>query len=123
MLNTELHDAAEALVAAIQQLDVYDVFTQTRAEFQGDPVLRAIRKHFNERSTELQNKQSTGGLSQEEINELRALQSNVNTHPVTTRYLQARQRLVVSLQEYNSRLSQELGFDFASAAARQSCCG
>ncbi len=123
MLNTELHDAAEAFIAAVQQSDVYDAFTRTRTEFQGDPELRAIRKHFNERSTELQTKQSTGALSQEEIDELRALQSSVNTHPATARYIQARQSLVASLQECNRGLSQELGFDFASAAARQSCCG
>jgi len=33
------------------------------------------------------------------------------------------QEMVATLEECNRALSQELGFDFASAAAPPSCCG
>jgi len=96
---------------------------KARTAFQDDPELREIRKRFNERSADLQPKQSAGTLTQEEINDLRALQSSLNAHPVTARYIHARQGMTAALQECNRALSQELGFDFASAAAPPSCCG
>jgi len=123
MLNTELHHATEACVASVRGAKEYDAFMKAQTAFQNDPELRAIRKRFSDRSSELQTKQSTGTLTQEEINELRALQSSLNTHAVTARYIHARRRMVATLQECNRALSQELEFDFASAAAPPSCCG
>lgn len=123
MLNTELHHAAETFVAAVQQSDALAAFIKARTEFHGDPELGEIRKRFNERSTELQTKQATGTLMQEEIDELRGLQNSLNTHPLTTEYIHARQKMVATLQECTRGLNQELGFDFASAAAPPSCCG
>jgi len=123
MLNTELHDAADNFVAAVQGSEEIDTFVKARTAFQDDPELREIRKRFNERSADLQPKQSAGTLTQEEINDLRALRSSLNAHPVTARYIHARQGMVTALQECNRALSQELGFDFASAAAPPSCCG
>lgn len=123
MLNTELHHAAEMFVGAIQRSDDVRAFMKAQILFQNDPTLSEIRKHFNRRSTELQGKQSTGTLTQEEINELRGLQGSLNTHPVTAQYIHARQKMVETLEECNRSLSQELGFDFASAAAPASCCG
>ena len=122
MLDSELHQAAEAFVASVRGATEYDAHLKAQTAFQSDPVLRGIRKRFNERSAELQTRQSRGTLTQEEIDELRGLQSALNAHPVTTRYIHARQALVATLQECNRALGQELRFDFASAAA-QSCCG
>lgn len=123
MLNTELYHAAEMFVAAVQQSDAHDAFMKARTEYQNDPELRETRKRFNDRSTELHAEQSTGTLTQDEINELRALQSSLNTHAVTVRFVHTRQEMVATLQECNRALSRELGFDFASAAAPPSCCG
>jgi len=123
MLNNELLHAAGAFVTTLQCSDEFDAFLKARTLFQNDPELGGIRKRFNARSTELQSKQATGTLTQEEINELRALQSSLNTHPTTVEYIHARQKMVATLEECNRALSQELGFDFASAAAPPSCCG
>lgn len=123
MLNIDLHHAAEPFIAAVRGLEEYNAYVKAETAFQSDPGLREIRKHFNERSTELQTKQATGTLTQEEIAELRGVQTSLNAHPVTTEYIHARQKIVATLQECNRGLSQELGFDFASAAAPPSCCG
>lgn len=123
MLNSELRQAAERFVTSVRGATEFDAYLKAHIECQSDPVLRGIRKRFNERSAELQTKQSRGTLTQEEIDELRELQRNLNEHPVTTRYIHARQALVTSLQEHNRAVGQELGFDFASAAAAKSCCG
>ena len=122
MLNPELQKAAESFVSSVCSAAEYDAYVQAHTAFQRDPDLRGVRKRFNERSAELQTRQSRGTLTQEEIDELRGLQSALNAHPVTTRYIHTRQALVAALQECNRALGLELRFDFASAAA-QSCCG
>ena len=122
MLNPKLQKAAESFVSSVLSAAEYDEYLKAYVAFQSDPELRGVRKRFNERSAELQTKQSRGTLTQEEIDELRGLQSPLNAHPVTTRYIHARLALVATLQECNRALGQELRFDFASVAA-QSCCG
>ena len=123
MLNTELQNAVGAFVAILQGSETFEAFDTARGSFQNDPVLRDIRKRFNARATELQPKQSTGSLTQEEINELRSFQKSLNAHPTTVEYIRERQRIIALLQQCNQALSAELGFDFASAAAPASCCG
>ncbi len=122
MLDTTLQDAAETFVRTLQVSEEFERFRKAQKLFQGDPELREIRKQFNNRSTELQSKQTAGTLTQDEIDELRALQSNLNKQPATVHYIVARQQMVAALQECNRALSEELGFDFAAAAPR-SCCG
>jgi cell fate (sporulation/competence/biofilm development) regulator YlbF (YheA/YmcA/DUF963 family) len=123
MLNTELHHTAEIFVATLRTSDTFRAFVEAQAAFQRDAELQEIRTRFNVRFTELQGRQTTGTLTQDEINELRALQSRLNAHPTTVRYINTRQAMLAMLQECNGVLSKELGFDFASAAAPASCCG
>ena len=123
MLSTQLQNAAEIFVSAVTSSPEMETFVRTKGVFQGDPELSILRKRFGEQSKEVQSKQNTGTLTQEEIGAIRALQNSINSHPLTVQYLQARKAIIGQLQECNAAVSAELGFDFASAAAPQSCCG
>ncbi|MCX6122316.1 MAG: YlbF family regulator [Ignavibacteriales bacterium] len=123
MLNTQLQTDAELFVNALINSHEMKAFVKAKAEFQGNPELREVRKQFGEKQTMAQSKQSHGTITQEEIDDVRALQKKLNSHPVTSTYTQTRQVMVNRLHECNDVLSKILRFDFASAAAPPSCCG
>ncbi len=122
MLNRELLKAAEQFVSEMKRAKCFSVFVDSQTVFRSDPGLHQIRKRFNDRAAALQAKQVAGTLSQEEIEELRGLQTSLNTHGATTRFIRARGELVSALEECNRGLSEELGFNFASFAAPPACC-
>ncbi len=123
MLSTPLLLAAENFVVAIKSSKEFDGFMKAKAMFKNHPELHMTRERFNKRSTQLQPKQTTGTLTKDEINELRALLDELNAHPVTNQFVRARINMVEALQGCNRALSAELRFDFAAAAAPPSCCG
>ena len=123
MLTTQLRNAAEMFTAAVISTPEMDAFVRAKTVFRADPELQDLRKRLSQRSGELQAKQNTETLTQEEIDEVRFLQNTLNAHPITVQFVQARQAIIARLGECNEILSGEIGFDFASAAAPQSCCG
>jgi cell fate (sporulation/competence/biofilm development) regulator YlbF (YheA/YmcA/DUF963 family) len=123
MLSRELQNATEMFVAAVAGCPEMDSFVRTKDVFQNDGELIELRKHIAELSKVVQSKQATGTPTQEEIDRMRGFQKSVNSHPLTVEYLQARKAIITRLQECNDAVSAEIGFDFASAAAPQSCCG
>jgi cell fate (sporulation/competence/biofilm development) regulator YlbF (YheA/YmcA/DUF963 family) len=123
MLNTQLQNDAEMFVTTVINTLEMKAFIKAKAEFQGNPELREVRKQFSENQTSVQAKQTAGTLTQDEIDSVRALQRKLNSHPVTMNYTQVRQTMINQLHECNQALSKVLGFDFASVAAPPSCCG
>jgi len=123
MLSKQLQNTGETFIAALMGSPEMDTFVKTKAVFQANAELCDLRKRFSEKSKAVQSKQLTGTLTQEEIDGMRALQTSVNSHPLTIQYVQARKAIVERLQECNAAVSEEIGFDFAVAAAPQSCYG
>jgi cell fate (sporulation/competence/biofilm development) regulator YlbF (YheA/YmcA/DUF963 family) len=123
MLTTQLQTAGETFVAAVTATPEMEAFVRAKAVFRADPELQDLRKRLSQRSGELQAKQTTGALTQQEIDEVQFLQNTLNAHPITVQFVQARHAIIARLGECNEAVSEEIGFDFAAAAAPQSCCG
>jgi cell fate (sporulation/competence/biofilm development) regulator YlbF (YheA/YmcA/DUF963 family) len=122
-LDIQLQNAADTFVATLTNSQEIRAFVKAKAEFQGNPELREVRKQFSEKQTEVQAKQTAGTLTQDEIDNVQALQNKLNSHTVTMNYTQTRHAMINQLHECNQALSNVMGFDFASAAAPPSCCG
>ena len=99
-------------------------FLEAKDDFDTDGELVVLRDEFAALMKRFQEKQFDGTLTQEDIAALRAAQSKVNTHPVTTRFVSARNEAMAVLRDCNTAMSELLGIDFAAAAAPAgSCCG
>jgi cell fate (sporulation/competence/biofilm development) regulator YlbF (YheA/YmcA/DUF963 family) len=123
MLTMQLQQAAELFVTSVTATPEMNAFVAAKNVFRSDVELQGLRKRLSQRSGELQAKQTTGALTQQEIDEVRFLQNTLNAHPITVQFVQARQAIIARLGECNEAVSGEIGFDFAAAAAPQSCCG
>ena len=123
MISTELENAADAFVTALETDESISAFREAKRRFDQNEELKALRTTYSERLPELQRKQADGTLTQEDINALRSLQEKVNGHPVTVEMLRTQERATKVLQESNSAISEILGFDFsATAASPAGCC-
>jgi len=123
MLTTQLQNAAKMFTTAVTATHEMDAFVKAKEVYRADPELQSMRKRLSQRSGELQAKQTTGALTQQEIDDVRFLQNTLNAHPITVQFVQARQAIIARLADCNEAVSTEIGFDFAAAAAPQSCCG
>lgn len=123
MISTELQNAADAFVTALETDESISAFREAKRRFDRNEELKALRTTYSERLPELQRKQADGTLTQEDINALRSLQEKVNGHPVTVEMLRTQEQATKVLHKSNSTISEILGFDFsATAASPAGCC-
>lgn len=123
MISTELQNAADAFVTALETDESISAFREAKRRFDRNEELKELRTTYFERLPELQRKQADGTLTQEDINALRSLQEKVNGHPVTVEMLRTQEQATRVLQESNSTISEILGFDFsATTASPAGCC-
>ena len=123
MISTELQNAADAFVTALETDESISAFREAKRRFDQNEELKALRTTYSERLPELQRKQADGSLTQEDINAMRSLQEKINGHPVTVEMLRTQEQATKVLHESNSTISEILGFDFsATAASPAGCC-
>jgi len=123
MLTMHLQQAAEMFVTSVRATPEMNAFVAAKDVFRSDVELQGLRKRLSQRSGELQAIQKTRTLAQDEIDDVRFLQNTLNAHPITVQFVQARQAIIARLGECNEAVSEQIGFDFAAAAAPSSCCG
>ncbi len=122
MIDIRLQLAAEEFIGCVKSSEAVKEFQNAERAFRSDPEITRIRTDYVSLAQEYQKKQSSGGLTQEEINRIRMLQAMLNKHPITVRYAQSRQTMIMMLRDCNAAISEVLGFDFAATAAPASRC-
>ena len=122
MIDNQLKLAAEEFVRNLSSSQAVKEFKSAQTEYQNNPDVKKMREEYVSVAQNFQQKQSNGTLTQEDINVIRQLQTNLNKHPAIIRYAQAQQMMVMMLQDCNSAISEMLGFDFAATAAPTSSC-
>ncbi len=122
MMDERLQQAAEGLGQALRASAPvrahFDASTKLEADAEATGLLDAIAQ----RQAELRVKQSDGGLTEADIDALRALQFRVQTQPSIAAYLETNQGLRALLSQVNQEISQLLAVDFAALARRSGCC-
>ena len=122
MMDERLQQAAErlgqALRASVPARAHFDASANLEADVEATSLLDAIAR----RQAELRVKQNDGGLTEADIDALRALQSRVQTQPSIAAYLQTNQDLRALLSQVNQEISQLLAVDFAGLARKSGCC-
>lgn len=119
-------EAAEAFARAILDSVEWRRWSSARERWDTDATLRQAQQRLTELSHKFQSARANGkGLFGPDLAELKRLQSEVQSSPMTRERDEAGAALVQFLQDTNRLLSDTLGVDFAANAAprKSGCCG
>ncbi len=117
-----LNNAVISFASSLKSTEAVKRFFEARRRFESDEDLSRSREAFNQAARSFREKQAAGTLVEQEINQIRALQSDVNLHPRTIEYLHAQQEIAELMQECNQQISELLGFDFSAIAVPSGSC-
>ena len=67
-------------------------------------------------------KQGSDQITQQDLQELRSLQTKAQENKVIASYANSQQEAIGQLREINAEISSLLGVDFASLAKKSGCC-
>ena len=120
-IPSELLAATQALAENVLASEPFVNYDRARVQFKADAQANQLMAHLSSLQADLRQRQSQGQVTQEHINQLRTVQSNVQANRVIMDYMGTQQVAVAYLREINQEISQLLGADFAALAKRSSC--
>lgn len=122
MIDQRLQQATEQLGRALRTSAPVRAYLDASTDLKTDVEATGLLDELALRQAALRVKQNDGGLSQADIDDLRAWQFRVQTQPTIAAYLQAQQDMRALLPQINFEMSQLLGVDFAALARKSGCC-
>jgi cell fate (sporulation/competence/biofilm development) regulator YlbF (YheA/YmcA/DUF963 family) len=117
----DLMAATQALAENLLASEPFTLYHQAYARFNADPQARDLIQSLSQAQTDLRRKQANGGVTQADVAQLRALQSEVQSNRVIVDYASTQQTAIAYLREINQEISLLIGSDFAALAGRSSC--
>ena len=113
--------ALDALVEQVRRAEPIQRYYQAKARLDADPQAGALLARFSAAQADLRFRQSRGQVAQADVNQLRALQREVQSNRAIMDYAETQQMAMAFLPEVNLEISELLGLDFASLAGPASC--
>lgn len=120
-ISPMMQEAAEALIGNLLASEVLIRYQQARGRLNTDDQARRLLQQLSSAQAELRQKQANGGVTQVEIDALRALQRQVQQNQAIMNYAQTQQEAINFLREINEEISQLVGINFASFANHATC--
>ena len=121
VLNPYMQEAAEALINNLLASEAFVRYQQAQAVLKAEHQARTLLEQLSQAQADLRKKQATNNVTQAEIDDLRALQEQVQDNKIILTYAQTQQEAVNFLREINNEISQLLGINFASFANHSTC--
>lgn len=120
-LPSNVETAAKTLVESLLQTPTMVDVQQAKRSLDEDAEIQALLKRYATAQFDLGSRQTSGSITQQDINFLRELQFQVQTNPKVAAFVEAQRFARFLLDETSSELSQALGIDFTAMSAA-SCC-
>jgi len=120
-LRPEVREAARALGETLARTRYVREHVEARARMEADPEASRLVNDLQQMQADFRVKQNDGGLTHADLERLRELQQQVQSHPLIARYLETQQIAQSYLPSANREISNWLGLDFASLAG-SGCC-
>jgi cell fate (sporulation/competence/biofilm development) regulator YlbF (YheA/YmcA/DUF963 family) len=117
----DLMAATQALADNLLASEPIAIYQQAYARFSGDPQARNLLQRLSQAQADLRRKQAQGGVTQADVAQLRALQTDVQGNRVIVDYASTQQNAIVYLREINQTISELIGTDFAALAKKSTC--
>jgi len=120
-LPPDFRAAIENLAAKISGVAPIQAYQAARARLDNDAQARELLARLSAIQADLRLRQMHGGVAQADLDNLRAIQSEVQANSIIKAYAEAQQAAIAYLPWVNEEISQLLGMDFASMAGPASC--
>ncbi len=117
----DLMAATQALAETLLASEPFAIYQQASARFNADPHARGLLERLSQAQADLRRRQMGRGVTQADVDQLRALQKEVQSNDVIVDYATTQQSAVAYLREINQEISELIGTDFAALAGRSSC--
>lgn len=116
-----LQEAAGAFTGNLVASEAFVRYKRAQVRLNEDHQAHALLEQLSQTQANLRKKQAHGSVTQVEVDELRAIQEQVQKNTVIMDYAGAQQQAVDFLREINTEISQLLGINFASLANHSTC--
>ncbi len=120
-LPESISTATEQLAAAILRAEPIAAYQEAKARLDADPEACELLERFASAQADLRKRQSKNAITQTDMDELRALQRQVQSNLRIMDFAETQQEAAAYLPEVNLEISELLGVDFASLAGPASC--
>jgi cell fate (sporulation/competence/biofilm development) regulator YlbF (YheA/YmcA/DUF963 family) len=120
-LSPTLLAAAEHLAEQLALAGPVAAYQLAKARMNGDAHARGLLELLSAAQSDVRLRQSSGGVTQADLDSLRALQGEVQSNAVITQYARTQQDALAYLPQINQEISELIGVDFASLAGPASC--
>jgi cell fate (sporulation/competence/biofilm development) regulator YlbF (YheA/YmcA/DUF963 family) len=120
-LPPELEQATDNLIQNLLASEAFLTYQQSLIAMNSDTDAHGLLELLSTLQAGLRHKQNANNVTQTDVEELRAIQTQVQGNTTIMAYSQSQQDAVNFLREVNQEISQLLGVDFA-ALAKQSTC-
>ena len=117
----DLMAATQALAENLLASEPFALYQQAHTRFDADPEARGLIERLSQTQADLRRRQTSRGVTQTDVDQLRALQSEVQSHPVIVDYVYTQQSAITYLREINQAISELIGTDFAALAKKSTC--
>lgn len=117
-----LQAATAALTENLLAAEPFVLYRRAQQHLNTDPKATALLRQLSASQASIRTGQARGTVTQKDIDQLRALQHDVQQNQVIMEYARSQQEAINFLREINQEISQLLGIDFATLARRSSCC-
>jgi cell fate (sporulation/competence/biofilm development) regulator YlbF (YheA/YmcA/DUF963 family) len=117
----DLMAATQALAENLLASEPFALYQQAYTRFNADPQARDLIQHLSQAQAELRRKQANGGVMPVDVDQLRTLQSEVQSNRVIVDYASTQQTAITYLREINQAISELIGTDFAALAKKSTC--
>ena len=118
--SPRLQEAAQALIENLLASEAFIRYRQAHARLHTDQEARTLLEQLTQSQERLRQKQA-GGVTQSDLDELRALQTKVQHNRAIMDYAHSQQEAVDFLREINAEISGLLGVNFATFANHATC--
>lgn len=113
--------AAEQLATAILRAKPITAYQQAKAGLDADQEALKLIKSLSEAQVDLRMRQLRNAVSQEDVDQLRALQRQIQSNQRIMDFALTQQEAMAYLSAVNREISRSLGVDFASLVGPASC--
>ncbi len=121
ILPESISNAVEQLAAAVLRAEPIVVFQQAKARLDVDPEARELLERLSKAQAEIRLRQSQNAVTQADVDQLRAIQRQVQSNQTIMHYSESLQMATAYLPGVNQEISQLIGMDFAALAGPASC--
>jgi cell fate (sporulation/competence/biofilm development) regulator YlbF (YheA/YmcA/DUF963 family) len=121
ILSPELYKASTHLAEALRQAGPILAYQNAKERMESDPHAKSLLERFAAAQSELRFQQANQSVTQEQMDGIRALQTEVRSNSLILEFAQTQQAAIAYLPSINQQISQYIGIDFASLTGSSTC--